>query len=200
MLRNVLGTCKSEADRSESAIGVLRNALGTCKSEAGRSESAIGVLKTSPKPPAITRRAPRDIALRSPPIREAQSAIGVLGNALGTCKSEAERSESAIGVLKTSPKTLAITPAGSPQTPRDIALRSTPIREAESAIGVFRNALGKCKNEAERSESAIGVLRHAPGSCKIEAGRNESAIGVHRNALGMCKSEAERSERAIGVL
>ena len=42
---------------------------------------------------------------------------------------------------------------------RDIALRSPPIREAESAIGVLRNAFGKCKSEAERSESAIGVLR-----------------------------------------
>ena len=46
-------------------------------------------------------------SLRSPPIREAESAIGVLRTALGKCKSEAERSESAIGVLKTSPKTLA---------------------------------------------------------------------------------------------
>ena len=48
-IRNALGTCWSEAERSESAIGVLRNALGRCKSEAERSESAIGVLKTSPK-------------------------------------------------------------------------------------------------------------------------------------------------------
>ena len=85
VIRNALGTCKSEAGRSESAIGVLRNALGQCKSEAARSESAIGVLKTSPKTLADTRRALRDIALRSPPIREAPSAIGVLRNALGTC-------------------------------------------------------------------------------------------------------------------
>ena len=55
-------------------------------------------------------QASRDITLRSPPIREAESAIGVLRNALGMCKSEADRSESAIGVLKTSPKTLADTP------------------------------------------------------------------------------------------
>ena len=47
--------CKSEAERSESAIGVLRNALGQCKSEAERSGSAIGVLKTSPKTLANTR-------------------------------------------------------------------------------------------------------------------------------------------------
>ena len=67
---------------------------------------------------------------------------------------------------------------GFPQAPRDIALRSPPIREAESAIGVLRNALGMCKSEAERSESAIGVLRNALGTCKSEAGRSESAIGV----------------------
>ena len=118
---------------AESAIGVLRNALGKCKSKADRSESAIGVLR----------------------------------NALGMCKSEADRSESAIGVLKTSPKTLA----GSPRPPRDIALRSPPIREAESAIGVLRNALGRRKSEAERSESATGVLRNALGMCKSEQTR-----------------------------
>ena len=143
---------------------MLRNALGKCKSEADRSESAIGVLRKCPRTLADTPRPPRDIALRSPPIREAESAIGVLKNALGKCKSEAERSESAIGVLrnalgmckseaersesaigvfKTSPKTLAIT-RGVSQTPCDIALRSPPIREAESAIGLLRKALGTC--------------------------------------------------------
>ena len=46
---------------------------------------------------------------------------------------------------------------GHPQASRDTALRSTPIREAESAIGVLRHALGKRKSEAEWSESARGV-------------------------------------------
>ena len=45
-----------------------------------------------------------------------------------------------------------------PQAPRDTALRSPPIREAESAIGVLRNALGMCKSEGLKSESAIGVV------------------------------------------
>ena len=97
---------------------------------------------------AVTLRASRDIALRSPPIGEAERAIGVLGHALGKWKSEADRSESAIGVLKKCPKTLA----GPPQTSRDIALRSPPIREAQSAIGVFRNALGMCKRGAREEE------------------------------------------------
>ena len=39
MLRNALGMCKREEDKSESAIGVLRNALGECKSEADRIDS-----------------------------------------------------------------------------------------------------------------------------------------------------------------
>ena len=90
-----------------------------------------------------------------------QSAIEVLRNALGKCKSEADRSESAIGVLKKCPKTLAIT-RGLKRPSRDIALRSPPIREAESAIGVLRNALGQCKSKAERSERAIGVLKTSP--------------------------------------
>ena len=41
--------CKSEAERlfrSENAIGVLKNVLVMCKSEAERSESAIGILQT----------------------------------------------------------------------------------------------------------------------------------------------------------
>ena len=59
-------------------------------------------------------------------------------------------------------------------------LRSPPIREAESAIGVLRNALGRCKSEAERSESAIGVLKNVLGKCKSEAEKSESAIGVLR--------------------
>ena len=42
-IKNALGGCKSEAERSESAIGVLKNVLGRCKSEAERSESATGV-------------------------------------------------------------------------------------------------------------------------------------------------------------
>ena len=65
-----------------------------------------------------------------------------------------------------------------------MALRSPPIREAESAIGVLKSVLGKCKREAERSESAIGVLRNALGKCKSEAERSESAIGVLRKAGG----------------
>ena len=104
----------------------------------------------------------------------------MLRNALGKCKSEAERSQSAIGVLKKRPGRLAITP----QTSRDITLRSPPNREAESAIGVLKNALGKCKSEADRSESAIGVLRNALGMCKSEADRSESAIGVLRKCPG----------------
>ena len=80
-------------------------------------------------------------------------------NALGMCKSEADRSESAIGVLRKCPGTVAITPRAS----RDIALRSPPIREAESAIGVLKNVFGNCKSEAARSERAIGVLRNAFG-------------------------------------
>ena len=40
--------CRSEGDKSESAIGVLRNALGMCKNEADKSESAIGVRETGP--------------------------------------------------------------------------------------------------------------------------------------------------------
>ena len=96
----------------------------------------------------------------------------MLRNALGPCKREAERSKSAIGVAKTSPKTLA----GPPQPSRDIALRSPPIREAESAIGVLRNALGQCKSKAERSERAIGVLKTCP---KTFAG----ALREHRKRL-----------------
>ena len=122
--------------------------------------------------------------------------VRVLKNVFGKCKSEAERSESAIGVFKKCPKTLAVTP----QASRDIALRSPPIREAESAIGVLRNALGMCKSEGDKSESVIGMLRNALGKCKREGDKSESAIGVLRNALGKCKSEAERSESAIGVL
>ena len=38
MIKNSLGKCKSEAERSESAIGVLRNALGSCKSEADKCD------------------------------------------------------------------------------------------------------------------------------------------------------------------
>ena len=82
--------------------------------------------------------------------------------------------------------------AGAPRTPRDITLRSPPIREAQSAIGVLRNALGTCKSEAERSESAIGVLRNALGTCKSEADRSESAIGVF-------KIEEERGRRRRGT-
>ena len=69
---------------------MLRNALGMCKSKAGRSESVIGVLKTGPNTLAITRGTVANISrhsttvVRSPPIRERQSAIGVLRNALGT--------------------------------------------------------------------------------------------------------------------
>ena len=92
-------------------------------------------------------QASRDITLRSPPIREAESAIGVFRNALGMCKRGARRSKSAIGVAKTGPKTCL-----------DMLL------EAQSAIGVFRHALGTCKNEADRSESAIGVVKTGPGT------------------------------------
>ena len=53
-----------------------------------------------------------------------------------------------------------------------------------------------CKSE--EAQSAIGVLRNAFGMCKSEADRSESAIGVLRNVLGICKSEADRSESAIG--
>ena len=60
--RKIEAKWKSEADRSESAIGVLRNALGMCKSEADRSESAIGVLKTCPKPLAGTRGTPANVS------------------------------------------------------------------------------------------------------------------------------------------
>ena len=42
-IENALDGCKSEAERSESAIGVLKTVLGRCKSEAERSESATGV-------------------------------------------------------------------------------------------------------------------------------------------------------------
>ena len=91
--------CKSEADRSESAIGVFQNVLGKCKSEADRSESAIGVFKKCPKTLAGSPSASRH-STKISPIREAQSTIGVLRNALGKCKSEADRSESAIGVLR----------------------------------------------------------------------------------------------------
>ena len=59
---------------------------------------------------------------------EAQSAIGVLRNALGTCKSSAHRSGSAIGVTKTGHKTC-----------------SDMLLEAQSAIGVLRNVLGSTK-------------------------------------------------------
>ena len=68
VLRNALGICKSEGDRSESAIGMLRNALGRCKREADKSESAIGVRKTLPTTLARPPQTSRDIALRSPPI------------------------------------------------------------------------------------------------------------------------------------
>ena len=47
MLRKALGKCKSEAERSESAIAVLKNALDLCKSEGDKSESAGGVLKNA---------------------------------------------------------------------------------------------------------------------------------------------------------
>ena len=57
-------------------------------------------------------------------------------------------------------------------------LTSTLDAWAESAIGVLRNALRKCKSEADRSESAIGVLRNASGRCKSEAERSGSALGV----------------------
>ena len=57
-----------------------------------------------------------------------------------------------------------------------------------------------CKKEAGQRPSAIGVFRNALGKCKSEAERSESAIGVLRNALGRCKSEADRSQSAIGVL
>ena len=50
--------------------------------------------------------------------------------------------------------------------------------ESKSAIGVLKNALGKCTSEADRSQSAIGVLRNALGSCKSEADRSQSAIGL----------------------
>ena len=91
---------------------------------------------------------------------------------------------------------------GFPRPPRDRALRAPPIREAESTIGVLRNALGMCKREAGRSESAIGVTKTvAPQAAVgiVREGRSESTIGVLRNALGMCKREAGRSESAIGV-
>ena len=124
--------CRSEGDSSESAIGVLRNALCKCKSEAERSESAIGVLKTSPKTLAITPagspQTPRDIALRSSPFREAESARGVLRKALGMCRSEGDSSESAIGVLRN-------------------ALRrcKSEAERSESAIGVFKNLLASAR-------------------------------------------------------
>ena len=50
--------------------------------------------------------------------------------------------------------------------------------EAESAIGVFKNAFGKCQSEADRGETAIGVLKNALCICKSEADKSESAIGV----------------------
>ena len=50
---------------------------------------------------------------------------------------------------------------------------------SENAIGVFKNDLGVCKSEAERSESAIGVLKNVLGRCKSEAERSESATGVY---------------------
>ena len=56
---------KTEAERSESAIGVFKNALGKRKSEADKSESAIGVLKTCPKPLAGTRGTPADVSRHS---------------------------------------------------------------------------------------------------------------------------------------
>ena len=52
--------------------------------------------------------------------------------------------------------------------------------QLQNAIGVLRNALGKCKSEADRSESAIGVLKHALRICKSEADRSKSAIGVFK--------------------
>ena len=137
----------------------------------------IAVLKTCAKraqrhsryprgPPAGTPHAPRDMALRSPPNREAESAIGVLRTALGRCKSEEGRGESAIGVLKTCAKRARRhsryprgLPTGTPHAPRDMALRYPLNREAESAIGVLRTALGRCKSEEGRGESAIGVLK-----------------------------------------
>ena len=85
----------------------------------------------------------------------------MLKNARGKCKSEAERSESAIGVLKTSPKTLAGSPRGLAAVSRHSS-KISPIREAENAIGVLRNALSQCKSEADRSERAIGVLKTSP--------------------------------------
>ena len=38
MLKSALGKCRSEAERGESAIGVLRNALGMCKRGAREEE------------------------------------------------------------------------------------------------------------------------------------------------------------------
>ena len=114
-----------------------------------------------------------------------ESAIGVLRNALGKCKSEADKSESAIGVLKKCLKTLA----GSRGHPANVSRHSTkisPIREAQSAIGMLRNALGKCKSEADRSESAIGVLSNALGMCKSEADRSESATELSGLNLVVC--------------
>ena len=160
--RKIEAKWKSEADRSESAIGVLRNALGMCKSEGDRSESAIGVLKRGSKTNAITPRSSRDITLRSPPIREAESAIGVLRNALGMCKSEGDKSESAIGVLRNA-----------------LGMCKSEADRSESAIGVLRNALGKCKSEADKSESAIGVLKTSP---KTLAGTRGTPANVSRHS------------------
>ena len=73
--------CKREGDKSASAIGVLKNALHICKSEADKSESAIGVFKMGPKTFAGSRDHPASASRHSTkisPIREAESAIGVL--------------------------------------------------------------------------------------------------------------------------
>ena len=111
----------------------------------------------------------------------------MLRNALGKCKSEAERSQSAIGVLRN---------ALDLKNPSSVVqfnnLRSPSIREAESAIGVLKNVLGKCKSEADRSERAIGVLKNALGRWKSEAAKSESAIGVLKTSPKTLAGTRER--------
>ena len=83
-------------------------------------------------------------------------------------RSEADKSQSAFLDAQNVPEDTRGVSAGSPQTSRDIALRSPPIREAQSAIGVFRNALGTCKRGAREEKAG-----HA------EEQRKQETINMH---------------------
>ena len=87
-------------------------------------------------------------------------------------------------------------PAGTPHAPRDMALRSPPNREAESAIGVLRTALGRCKSEEGRGESAIGVLKMCAKRARRHSHYPEShtAIGVAQSDREALKTDASASQ------